>query len=283
MRIWPALELGSALDDLLQAALIDHDIVAVDETASDAPRVFFRSAAGRDRAAASLRNQFPRLALAGIDVPDDDWAKRSQASLRSVRVGGIAVSPPWDVDRSHEVLRQQDPLGHGFSSALTIVIEPSMGFGTGHHATTRLCLAAMQTIDLRCRQVLDVGTGSGVLAIAASLLGAAGVVAVDDDADAIRSATQNVSLNPAARVELVMADLRMSDLSVTDVVLANLTGGLLVRHASRLTQLAAIGGRLILSGFTDSEEHNVLAAFESLAFERRAHEDEWVCVTLART
>jgi ribosomal protein L11 methyltransferase len=265
MRTWAALDVavGSSQPDVLdlfQAALTDHDIAAVDETSADAWRVFFHDPEERHRALASLQPQFPTLALSPVDVEDQDWAAKSQADLRAITAGRIIVAPPWD-------------------APLVITIQPSMGFGTGHHATTRLCLVALQAIDVSQRTVLDVGTGSGVLAIAASLLGAPEVTGIDDDADAIQSAWENLALNPGASVTMLVGDLRTTELSPADVVFANLTGGLLLATAERLRALTAAGGRLILSGFLTHEEADVTAAF-GYPVEHRSEEEGWVCVTL---
>jgi ribosomal protein L11 methyltransferase len=267
VRTWPALDIHP-VSELVQAALVDYEATAVDERSSEDWRVFFTTADERARAGAALHIQFPDLTITPIDVPDENWAARSQASLRAVHVGNIVVAPPWDV-----------PAG----PALVIVIQPSMGFGTGHHATTRLCLAALQRLDLRGKSVLDVGTGSGVLAIAASLLGAGHVVAIDDDADAISSARENVELNPLSDVALSVADLRSATIAPADVVLANLTGGLLTAAAPTLQGLTARGGRLILSGLMAAEEPDVLTAFAPWRVEHRMEEDEWVCLTIVRS
>jgi ribosomal protein L11 methyltransferase len=280
VRTWPALDVrfGSALQDLLQAALVDFDVAAIDEGSSAADpnwRVFFHDPQTRDAAARELGKSFPSdaLRISPIDVPDEDWAARSQASLTAIRVGRIVVSPPWDIGNP-EVLRD----GPG----VTIVIEPSMGFGTGHHATTRLCLEALQAIDLRGRTLIDVGTGSGVLAIVASRLGAVHVLGIDDDPDAIESARGNLGLNPDADVTLGALDVRRAMLRPFDVVVANLTGALLISTATVLASLSATAGRLILSGFLENEEPNVGAAFAGWRVERRLQEEEWVCVTMAR-
>jgi ribosomal protein L11 methyltransferase len=247
--------------DLFQGAIADHRVAAIDETSDDAWRVFFHTIAERDRAASLLATAFPALAFQPIDVADEDWAARSQADLRAIRVGNIIVAPPWDVPT-------------------TIVIQPSTGFGTGHHATTRLCLAALQRLELAGRSALDVGTGSGVLAIAASRLGAAEVAGVDDDADAIHAAWENLALNPGAIVSLVEGDFRTLDLAAADIVTANLTGALLVSAADRLRRLVSARGTLVLSGFMTHEERDVTTAFGAFQVAHRGEEDGWVAVTL---
>ena len=277
IRTWPALDVAGvppadAADahqavqgDLLEAALTDFDVEAIDESAPTGWRVFFRTSAGRDRAQRTIARDFPTLTLTATDVPDEDWAARSQASLKAVRVGNLIVAPPWD-------------------APIVVAIRPSMGFGTGHHATTRLCLSALQALEVKERTVIDVGTGSGVLAIAASLLGAVDVRGIDDDEDAIHSAWDNLALNPSAIVTLLVGDLRSTTFDPADIVFGNLTGGLLMASADTVGALAGRPhGKLILSGFQGDEEQAVVAAFAGFTAERRDEEDGWVCVTLKRT
>lgn len=267
VRTWPALDVHP-VSDLLEAALVDYDVKAVEERSADTWRVFFVSAPERDRAASALREGFPGVSTEAVDVEDDDWAARSQLSLRAVRVGDIIVAPPWDLPSETA------------PPSITIVIQPSMGFGTGHHATTRLCLAALQRIDIRGRSVIDAGTGSGVLAIAASVMGADRVVALDSDTDAIAAARENLSLNDRARVTLVTGDLRSAELPPADVVVANLTAALLEAAAPKLLRLWVEGGRLVLSGMQTEEAQGVLAAYSSRRVEDVAEEDGWMCMTL---
>ena len=252
---------GADNADVLHAALANHSIAAIDEPSEDQWRVFFNESADRDAALAALPARLPDLRFDPLDVADENWAARSQAELRAVRVGRLIVAPPWD-------------------TPITIVIRPSMGFGTGHHATTRLCLAALQGISLDRCTVLDIGTGSGVLAIAASLLGAEEATGIDDDQDAIQAAWDNLSLNAAAQVTLIVGELQTTELVTADVILANLTGGLLIQSAERLRKLTNAHGRLILSGFTVDEERDVLAAFGAFSVEHRGEEEGWVCVVL---
>jgi ribosomal protein L11 methyltransferase len=262
LKSWPALDASPDQSDLLLAAVDDFSPTAVEERDSSL-RVFFATPAARDAAVSALASRF---AVAPVDVDDEDWARRSQESLAPVTVGRIVVVPRVPSPESR--------------APLTIVIPPSMGFGTGHHATTRLCLAALQSLDLRDKVVLDVGTGSGVLAIAAAALGAASALGIDDDPDAIAAAGENLEFNKVANVEFVVGDLMQDSLPAADVVVANLTGAMLIRAAAPLTQAVRSGGVLILSGIMASEGDDVRRAFANQAFVADVKEDEWLAFTL---
>jgi ribosomal protein L11 methyltransferase len=190
-KTYPALEVRCNDADLILALIDDFHPTAVEDR-DGAARVFFASSAERDAARDALE---PRYTVEPLDVPDEDWARRSQANLQPITIGRLTIFPTN--------LESRTP------NPESIVIQPSMGFGTGHHATTQLCLEALQAIDLTGARILDVGTGSGVLAIAAVRLGAARALGIDVDEDAITAARENLTLNPdvAGRVRFDVADV----------------------------------------------------------------------------
>ena len=299
MATYPALDLRFAagpgagtLQDMLYAELDEFEPVAIHEDdAGDCWRVFFRSASERDSARAALASEFGNalLELAPVDVDDEDWARRSQASLTAVRVGRIVVSPPWDtpairdssgLPSAPQLDTTASPEPRAANRDIVIVIDPSTGFGTGHHATTRLCLELLQRCDVSGKRVIDVGTGSGVLAIAAWKLGAAHVIAIDNDPDALRNAQENVARNEAKDgIEVVNLDLSSASLERADVVLANLTASVLQRHAAALRQLVVESGVLITSGFSGDDIDGVAAAFNATP-EEKLVEGEWAALAI---
>lgn len=297
-RSWPALVIQArALNDppdaeeLLAALLDDFSPVAIEDLAErplppgglwdptyppipDPPptplkwRVFFQDEDVREAAVRAVFTAFPSFTLERSDIPDEDWAARSQQSLTAVHAGDFIVAPPWDLPA--------DP-----GTATVIVIEPSMGFGTGHHATTRMCLRLLSNVDVAEKDVLDLGTGSGVLAMAAALRGARTVVAIDVDVDAIQSAETSATLNTLPdTIEFRVADFRNAPVSSANLVLANLTGGMLTSAARDIAKLVRAGGSLILSGFDHTEVDSVVAAFASFTERSRLSEDTWVALHL---
>ena len=280
----PSRSAGADLD-LVLAAAVDHSPTAAEES-GDSLTIFFRDSSARDAARQALAAAFPGAVVAAREVDDEDWARRSQENLQPITVGRLTVYPSL-VDL--RVLRPSpEPPA---PSPVAIVIQPSMGFGTGHHATTRLCLLALQREELAGRAVLDIGTGSGILAIAAARLGAARAVGIDHDPDAIQAARENLALNPGvggvtfALVEFGGGgdEVRLKPDTATttgDIVLANLTGALLAREAWRILAAVRPGGRLIVSGLLDAEREDVAAAFKTATVLAESREDEWVAMVL---
>jgi len=263
VKSWPAVDVHQPPDaDLLLAALDDYHPTAIEERGSDL-RAFFTTTGDRDAAQAALAERFD---LTAVDVPDEDWARRSQENLTPVTVGRITLVP------DPAIRLKPDP-----TIEIFLVIEPSMGFGTGHHATTRLCLEALQGCDLRGRFVLDVGTGSGALALAARCLGAREALGIDLDGDAIASARGNLAHNPGIDgVRFEVRDLRDAGLPAADVITANLTGALLTRTARQLAARLRAGGTLIISGVQLDERDQVFRALSDAPPAWTREEDGWV-------
>jgi ribosomal protein L11 methyltransferase len=211
-------------------------------------------------------------------IRDEDWATSWKAHFKPARIGRqLVIKPSWE----------EYPAAAG---DVVLELDPGMAFGTGTHATTRLCLEALEELfagaSLPDRPaVLDVGCGSGVLSIAAAKLGAGRVVAVDIDPVAVQVTEENAGLNHvAAAIEASTTPL--ADLGGSfGIVLANILAEELVRLADELTGRLAPGGFLILSGILREREAYVRAGFASQPLELAAvtAADDWCCLVYRRT
>ena len=205
-------------------------------------------------------------------VHEEDWATAWKAYFPVLRVGRrIVIRPTW---RRHR--READDV--------VIAMDPGMAFGTGLHPTTRLCLAALEPLAddgrLTGARVLDVGCGSGILAIAALRLGAATALGVDTDPIAIESTDANARRNGLARRIRSRVGSLPSGAPPFDVVLANLIAGVLVPLAPLLHDELKAGGTLLASGIFIDREAEVRTAFQvaGLAVTRRLVEGDWVAL-----
>ena len=202
----------------------------------------------------------------------DDWDQRWREFHRPlVLEGRLTVRPPWESPDD---------------SPLDVVIDPGQAFGTGAHTTTRLCLELL--LDLAGQghargPFIDLGCGSGVLAITAAKLGFSPVSALDNDPAAVEAATENATANEVD-IDVRRADLRVDQLSLgRATVAANLLGPLLKRLASRLREQRELPSALLASGLLVAEAEDVAAGFVSAGLaeiERRARGD-WAAVLLA--
>jgi ribosomal protein L11 methyltransferase len=221
--------------------------------------------------AAAEQIRFERLATL-------DWVKASLEDLKPIDAGRFFIHGAHD--------RARVP-----PNRIGIEIEAALAFGTGHHGTTRGCLSALDRV---CRsrltrqwRILDLGTGSGVLAIAAALALRQHVLATDIDPEAVRVARANAKLNRAgAFVDVVKADgilgQRVRARAPFDLVFANILLGPLQRLAAPLIKITAPGARMILSGLLSSQANAAIAAYRPLALERRIDIEGWTTLVLAR-
>jgi ribosomal protein L11 methyltransferase len=199
----------------------------------------------------------------------DDWDQRWRQFHRPLVLGeALAVRPPW-----------APPQG----TTIDVVIDPGPAFGTGSHATTRLCMELMLTLEDSGGPFLDLGCGSGVLAIVAARLGFVPVVAVDNDPAAVEAARENAR-RAGVEVEVRQWDLRTDSLPDSGTVVANLLGPLLRELAARLAMAERFPERLIASGLLVTEADQVGGAFAPAGLREQARRTrgDWAALLLER-
>lgn len=240
---------------------------------------FFEEAWDRDRLVERVRRsaaQSPvqltgRVRVGTLEA--DDWAEAWPEYFVPLAVGRrLFIAPPWMTGVEND--------------RIVIVIE-GHGFGTGHHASTAGCLAKLETIVERDRpeRAIDLGTGSGLLAIAAARLGVAHVLAVDNDPDAVGAALANAARNGVSdRVRCIVADAGAIDTEAAALVMANLLTPVHARLAARYARLITPTGVVLLGGITDTEAAGVeaLVAREGLVVRDRLTFGGWTTLVASR-
>ncbi len=160
-----------------------------------------------------------------------------------------------------------------------VIVTPKMSFGTGHHATTRLMMAAMQELNLNGKRVLDFGTGTGILAIIAAKLGADLVSAIDNDAWSVENALENAMANGSNNVRIAQGSLEIAaPYAPFDVILANINRHILLQYMAQMRAILVDDGVLVLSGILTADELIIRATAENsgLQYVVTTNEGDWL-------
>lgn len=165
-----------------------------------------------------------------------------------------------------------------------LIITPKMSFGTGHHATTYSVIQMMRNIDFNGKTVYDFGTGTGVLAILAEKLGAASIVATDNDPWCIDNAKENVVVNACKKIEIALVD-SIGDQQKYDIILANINRHIIEANQMALFHQLNSNGSLVLSGLLESDEEDIKKIFISynLTHKRTIRKNGWVAIHLTKS
>ena len=206
-------------------------------------------------------------------VDGDDWIEIWRKHYRPIELGNVLICPAWIERKPKE-------------GQIEVIIDSNMAFGTGEHETTSMVLSLMQKFVSSAETVIDVGTGSGILGIAAAKLGAKKVVMTDIDYVAVKSAKHNCEINGVAdKCEVDLNNL-LDDKKITgDLVLANITADVLLILSDSIPAHVKKGGVLIMSGIIKSRVDDVVRRYTEIGFqlEERRDEGEWIALVMKKT
>ncbi len=278
------IEDPALINDYIHSGLWDYtDIPEQKDTSVVTVKAYFAADESIEEKLASIRAGLDEIAARGVDtkpaefsvtrVQDEDWANSWKAYFHTDKVGErVVIQPSWE---------EYDPQ----EGEVVLRLDPGAAFGTGTHPTTAMCLRAMERLIKPGMTVFDVGTGSGVLAIAAAKLGAKEVRAVDYDATAVRVARENIEANGVADVvSTVESDLFSALPGRAGLVTANLIADLVIRLLPDLDAHLKTGGALLASGIIESRAQEVREAAETAGFSvAEDHEEkEWHAMVIRR-
>lgn len=204
-------------------------------------------------------------------IAEQNWNALWESNFEPVRVGDFAgvrahFHPPFHPPVTYD-----------------IHITPKMSFGTGHHATTRMVMECMQQLPVQGCSVLDFGTGTGILAILAALMGAKSVVAIDNDEWCITNSKENTAVNGVDFVDVHLAD-SIAPYAAVDILLANINKHILLQAAPLFSERVLPGGYLVMSGLLYTDEEDICNSLPSEIFEKKEvkHLGDWIAIVFQK-
>jgi len=217
-----------------------------------------------------LQNDLVDIAFAKADIPPTNWNHEWESNFEPIMVQDrCEVRAPFHTSHNAE---------------FDIVIEPKMSFGTGHHQTTHMMLEHLLELDVRDQKVLDMGSGTGVLAILAHMRGATSVDAIDIDTWCFENALENVQRNNAEGVNVILGGAEQLQDRYYDTIIANINRNILLADIPAYAKCLSSGGRLLLSGFYESDLEAIKGACAAVGIEYVSHKkkDDWVAPWLEK-
>jgi len=204
---------------------------------------------------------------------EKEWHESWKKHFSILEIGKtLAIVPSWL--KSKKVNRK-----------IVIELDPGMAFGTGHHPTTRMCLEMLETLVKPCHAVLDLGCGSGILSIASAKMGSEKVIGIDNDETAVKVAKENIEINGISKsVSILTGSIPNKDMSKysNDIIVTNISSKIILDLSIEITEHLKPGGHLIVSGFLDINESEIINKFKELNLSvlSRLSTADWVALSL---
>ena len=239
--------------------------------------LYFDEGGATPQAIETLESWLPEgteIRIEATRVEEQNWTAEFEASLQPVRIGErLIITQSWQPQQSDE-------------QTLQVVIDPKMSFGTGHHESTRLISLLLMKLDPAAKRVLDIGTGTGVLAIVAALRGAAATIAFDNNEWAVANTIENVALNGVAnQIDVRQCELEEIAEGEFDIILANLHRNIIIQLLPGIVQRMGANSPLLLTSGVLIEDYQSLldaAANHGLRPIDEARENEWVATVFGK-